>query len=483
MSNEPGISFKFAQAAFTKNEWETAASHFQFALVGYQSRGQLVNVATCHNNLGIIAYTQGDFGHAETHYRECLAIYHQHQRYRDEASVWGNLGAALQSWGRLAEATACYQEALKIAQAIGDQRQQASALGNLGAARFEAGDLEEAEPLLQWALAMAREVGNGRTEANALGNLGVLYKDRSEYDLARRYLEDALALAGAEGHTLAQFSQLTNLGNVCRHLGDYDAAMTWQQRALAVARQIGYRQGEVIATGNLGLIAHVRTDHADALPHFQEALSLARAIEYRQGEVAQLENIAGCYIMLLNLNEAEAALRQAIPIEQETGNQYGYMLALADLSYVKLLQDDPQMALTYLEEARSIARAAGGPELLARLYWSQADVHAALGEMEAAYTAYRQAVEHLEAIRGHLQQESDRASFITVERARILGKLVLFLQQVYGHSVEAINYAERARSRLFLDQLSSDEFNSTLATLHSEPLSHKQIRDLIKHQE
>lgn len=480
MSDDPRVNFKLAQAAFASHEWDTAVPHFETALSGYQSRGQLLNVAACHNNLGIIAYTQGNFAHAESHYRQSLTIYQQRQQRQDEASVLGNLGAVLQTWGRLEEATACYREALNIARQVGDRRVEASALGNLGAARFEAGDLDEAESLLQEALALAREVGNGRTEANVLGNLGVLYKDRSQYDLARRHLEDALALMQAEGHTLAQFSQLTNLGNICRHLGDYDAAMTWQQQALDVARQTGYRQGEVIAAGNLGLIAHARTDYDSALRHFQEALTQARTIDYRQGEAAQLENIAGCCIMLLRLDEAEAALRQAIPIEQETGNQYGYMLALADLSYVKLLQGDPQMALKHLQEAWPIARAAGGPEILARLCWSEADVHAELGEMNAAYKLYRQAIEHMEAIRGRLQRESDRASFITVERARIFGKLVLFLQQIYGHSAKAITYAERARSRLFLDQLSSDKFDSTLATLRSEPLSHEQIRDLIK---
>jgi len=353
-------------------------------------------------------------------------------------------------------------------------------LGNLGAARFEAGDLDEAGPLLQEALALAREVGNGRTEANTLGNLGVLYKDRSEYDLARRYLEDALEMAQAEGHTLTQFSQLTNLGNVCRHLGDYDAAMTWQQQAIAVARQTGYRQGKVIATGNLGLIAHARTDYAGALSHFQRALAQAQAIDYRQGEAAQLENVAGCYIMLHRLNRAEAALRQAIPIEQETGNQYGYMLALADLSYVKLLQGDPQMALTHLEEAWPIAHAASGPELMARLCWSQADVHVALGEMAAAYELYRQAIEHMEAIRGRLQQESDRASFITVERSRIFGKLVLFLQQIYGRSAEAITYAERARSRLFLDQLAGATLDSITRHVLNEPASYDEVRSLLE---
>jgi len=101
MSDDPGSNFKLAQAAFANNDWDTAISHFEAALSGYQSRGQLLNVAACHNNLGIIAYTQGNFAHAETHYRRSLAIYQQRQRRRNEASVLGNLGAALQSWGRL----------------------------------------------------------------------------------------------------------------------------------------------------------------------------------------------------------------------------------------------------------------------------------------------------------------------------------------------------------------------------------------------
>lgn len=231
------------------------------------------------------------------------------------------------------------------------------------------------------------------------------------------------------------------------------------------------------------MIAHARTDYVVALSLFQDALALAKEMDYRQGEAAQLENVAGCLMLLNQFHEAEAALLEALPIEQETGNQYGFVLVMADLSYVKLLQGDMQMALEYLERAWPIAHVVGGPDLLARLYWSQADIHAAMGEKEMAYREYINAIEYVEVIRGNLLRESDRASFITTERARVFGKLVLFLQQKCGRSEEAINYAERARSRLFLEQLSSNVFSSTLAILRSEPLSYEQIRDFMKHQQ
>jgi tetratricopeptide (TPR) repeat protein len=476
---KPGDSFKLAQKAFATHEWTAAATQFRAALVGYEAKGQWLNAAACHNNLGIIAYNQGEFTQAESHYRQSLILYQQHNRRHDEASVWGNLGATLHASGKLAEATTCYQQSLQMAQETDNRQLEASALGNLGAARFEAGDLDEAESLFQQAVVLAHEVGSGRAEANALGNLGVLYKDRSEYDKSRYYLTEALTLAQREGNSQTQFSQLTNLGNLCRHLGDYNTALVWQQQAVDTARQIGYRQGEVIANGNLGLIYHAQTDYVAALAYFQHALALAQTINYRQGEAAQLENVAGCHIMLWQLDEAETALRKAILIEQETGNLYGVMVAFADLSYVKLLQNDPHQAMAYLVEAWQIAPAVAGSEMLARLCWSQADLHLALGELDNAYDQYRQAVDHLETVRGRLQQENDRASFITVERSRIFGKLVLFLQQSYNHSLEAITYAERARSRLFLDQLANTAPDTVIQKARGEPMSFKEICDLL----
>jgi hypothetical protein len=157
-----------------------------------------------------------------------------------------------------------------------------------------------------------------------------------------------------------------------------------------------------------------------------------------------------------------------------------YMLALADLSYVQLLQGNPEAALATLQETWPIAQATGGPELLARLSWAQADIHASLGDTAAAYELYWQAITHLEEIRGRLQRESDRASFITVERARVFGKLVLFLHQVAGRSAEAIMVAERARSRLFLDQLASGRYDAVDEVVRGETVTYEQIRRCLR---
>ena len=155
-------------------------------------------------------------------------------------------------------------------------------------------------------------------------------------------------------------------------------------------------------------------------------------------------------------------------------------LALADLSYVRLLQGNPEVALATLQETWPIAHAAGGPELLARLSWSEADIHVALGDNAVAYELYRKAIDHLETIRGHLQRETDRASFITVERARIFGKLVLFLHQIIGRSTEAIMVAERARSRLLLDQLAGGRYNAVDETVRGETVTYEQIRGYLR---
>jgi tetratricopeptide (TPR) repeat protein len=125
--------------------------------------------------------------------------------------------------------------------------------------------------------------------------------------------------------------------------------------------------------------------------------------------------------------KAESLLRQALSIEKATENRYGQMLALADLSYVKLLQEQLQVAMAFLNQAWSIAREVSGPEQQARLYWSQADLHLAMGDLEAAFNAYSEAISLMEGIRSQLGREGDRGSFITFERARIFGKMVLLL--------------------------------------------------------
>ena len=156
------------------------------------------------------------------------------------------------------------------------------------------------------------------------------------------------------------------------------------------------------------------------------------------------------------------------------------MLVLADLSYVKLLMGQLEEAMTLLNQAWPIARDVSGPEQQARLFWSQADIYLALGEVEAAYAAYKEAIALLEEIRRQLKHDDDRGSFITTERARIFGKMVLLLYREFKHPVEALNYAERARSRLLLDQLAGYGKVELLERLEIKPITHDGIRDVMK---
>ena len=63
---------------------------------------------------------------------------------------------------------------------------------------------------------------------------------------------------------------------------------------------------------------------------------------------------------------------------------------------------------------------------------------------------------------------------------RIFGKLVLLLQQEFAHPAEALDYAKRGRSRVFLDQLERHLGREAAEIVLGEPLLFKNARELLK---
>jgi serine/threonine protein kinase/Flp pilus assembly protein TadD len=335
-------------------------------------------LATSHNNLGVLLCTTGRLAEAEAAWRDALALQKQladefptRPDYRQElARSHANLGILLRETGRLAEAEAAYRDALVLQKQLAaefptrpDFRQElASSHTNLGNLLLATGRLAEAETAYRDALALQKQLADEfptrpefRQElAASHTNLGVLLRTTGRLAEAETAYHDALVLKkqlAADFPTRPDFRQElalshNNLGVLLSATGRLAEAEAAYRDALAIRKQLADHfpnqpdmRNELASTlVNLAILAIQRRDFAatkaylaEAQPHHQAALKAnPRHPTYRQFYRNNLGVLAQAEAGLL---DRAAAVKVAERIRDlgwdAAGNAYDAACALA----------------------------------------------------------------------------------------------------------------------------------------------------------
>jgi predicted ATPase/transcriptional regulator with XRE-family HTH domain len=142
------------------------------ALMLYQQMGDVQEMASSLNTLGLIAEGRGEYAYAEQLLEEALAYHRQGEHHRGIAAVLNNLGNLAYHQGDDAKAGIFYEEAIGHLQVIGESWSLATVLNNLGVVQRRLGDLQGSEELTQQGLAIAQQIGDPSIIGLGLRNLG-----------------------------------------------------------------------------------------------------------------------------------------------------------------------------------------------------------------------------------------------------------------------------------------------------------------------
>jgi non-specific serine/threonine protein kinase len=198
----------------------------------------------------------------------------------------------------------------------GDEHLRGMALLNAGFMPFWMGDDKRASELFGGALATARRLGDAPMTSQALGGLArvALRTDVSE---GRRLAREALAVSDAANDEPGRSNALHLLGVGAQIAGDLLEARDWMTQRLAFVR----------ATNNGFLIA-------------SEAANLSM-VERQLG----------------NLETAETLEREALEIEQQTGDQFTTPFAISGLAAIATERREFERAATLVGAAEAIMAA------------------------------------------------------------------------------------------------------------------------------
>ena len=187
---------------------------------------------------------------------------------------------------------------------------------------------------------------------------------------------------------------------------------------------------------------------------YREALTIFREIGAIDGITTASNNLGDVFLARGNLASAERALSRALPGYKEMGDKDGMALTLNDLGEVARRRGELDKALRTFEQAKTVAQGADDKSATAYVLSGRGDVLTDRGDLVAARKSYEEAL----AIR---KQTGEKQTAAETELA--LARLAI----EEGHAADAETVIRKCKEQFHQDQQADDELAASIVLIEA----------------
>jgi len=288
------------------------------------------------------------------------------------AWLFNRLAVAEQRLGNLQAAEAGFRKAMALAEAIGKSVAEAMFKDNLAVLLMHRGQLARARVMLDAAWQTVRAGGFPPLEPGLLGDRGYLLDYLGDLRGARVSYQAALEKADLIDARFTVVFYSVGLGDVLLRLGEYVQARAVLERAVALGQEIGTRQRVAHAYLHLGDLARHEGDAARGRALAERGLAEGEALS--DGYSRRIGNaiLARALLGLGDFTAAGAAAERGLEAARAGGFVLDEGRNLVALGQVRWAEGARTQAVSGLERAEEIFRRAGANYLLAETLWARA---------------------------------------------------------------------------------------------------------------
>lgn len=402
-----GLSNVFLQKALYRQAREYGLRGLALA----ERLGHTRDVGQANLVLGATADLLGDRSEARARLQQAVAMFEAANDRLGRARA--TLALLRVETKETPETQRLWERSIADAHAGGDTNLEASAYHAHGDTRFWAGDYALALSAYENAAALYTQSNNTEELGSVYNSVGRLYRAHGQLQMALEYQLKALDLHERGSNSFYKMQSLNAVSAVYQMLDDLDRAQTYIERALKVAEQSGSPRIQDFLRANLANILSLRGEYA-------------RAIELLESVI-----IRG--------------------VDTHIGLRY------AHLAYALQKVGRYDEALRAADTAVSLCAAGDGGNInndCPLAVQGRAWAHLALGDRAAALRDITAALDRIEEARAKLlPSDFFKQDFLHSQEASY--GLAIDLQLREGHGKEALQTAELARARAFIDLLAT----------------------------
>jgi CHAT domain-containing protein/Flp pilus assembly protein TadD len=457
-----------------------AAETYEQALVIRRELGNLDTIATTLHNLGQVSVNRGQFNDAIANFEQALDLRQQVGNQREAATALQSMGGAYSFKGDYRQALSLLEQALSIHESLGDRIGVIADRQIIGTTYLQLGDIDQAKSELEDALSVSREIESRPHESAALLSLGSIYSHLGQYGQALDYYQQALGISQAIGDRTTEGNILTSIGATYERIGRYGRSLDVYQQALRIHQTIGNRHAEATTLNNIAVVYLQLGQYDDAITTFEQALEIRQVIEDKAGQSQTHNNLANALFDLGQIDRTIEQLEQSLQLAQATESALLEAVTLNNLGAVYRHVDQYPQAIDAYQQSLTIAQAIGNRDGEVNTLKNLAIALFETGQLPQAEQTLKQAILMSESIRNDAGSRDDQISIfdLQIDAYEVLQKVLV----AQNKTNEALEFAERSRARVFVEQLAEGFFTSEQVQSEIQSPSLSQIQQIAQAQ-
>ena len=471
-----------ANVYYLMGSYDSAARCYKGSIDLLIQTGDYINLEINIGNLGNVYSSRGDYKRAITFYSRSLEMAEKIKNPDALSRNLGNLGIAYSNLQEHEKGMDYLNKALKIARDSKLKKREVLWLGSIGNAYSRMGKKSEALVTFQEAVRKAKEIDDQWSVVNYQGNIGIIYLNTGEFRKAMQLFFNALDYAEKIGDKKSEANFLCNIGIVYENLGLLNQSLQYHRRALEKAREMGDKYSEGTFLGNIGNVYKQAGDHQKSEAYYRQALDIAVELDDLKGQGINLGNLGNSCFDQKKFKEALNYYEKALKIAMKTQNPIDEGIRLGNMAGAYRELGDFNKSLDFYNRALRLATQSGNTQSIILQYLGRGLTFEKLNKTDNAIADLVKAVEMVENVRGDLGVEEYKNSFSN--RYIFIYEELIELLMLRNRSKDAMEYAERAKARSFLDIVGKSDSiknkakDKTLAEKELQLLS--KIRELEK---
>ena len=396
------------------------------------------------------------------------------------------------------EALSFLQKSLRIYQKLGKPSESAQILLDLSRIHLKYLDAySQAIAYAEKSLSLVRNATPNEIHMRIYQYLGLAYEKIGSYQTSFDFQAKAAALSQKFGSLSDQGLEHQFLANIYWKMGDYLHALKEQEKAIGIFQKLKSPRLLKLAYSTKGLIFMSLNEIPKGLSFEKQALTLAKSLKDSLDEATILKNIGNGYARQSNWDSARTAYQQAIRIDSLISAKRGLGYDFRNLGLLFLQEKRNRVALRYVKRALAMSQhirdrrnEASCLLGLARIFRQMSQVDSALaygkqavrlahqleipeitwqafeflgdtwtqeGSLQQGLRAYGKAIDVIEKQRAQIRVESFQTGFLA-DKMGVYGKVIDLLVRQHKPR-KSFEFAERAKSRSFIDLLGNRRIN------------------------
>jgi len=487
-----------ATAAWKIGDYEKSIHYQNKVLPIAEKEEDPEELAEAHYFLGLLYSLAEKFPEAVEHLKTALSIFEEYEILDRLAQSYSQLGIVEENATEYTSALKAFSASQKINEEIGEDLNRAREFRRIGKIySLRLNLFKEAKDFFSKAYDLFVELEQPELQVELLLDLGLVAEKEGAFDRSLNYFSQAQVLAEENNFRPGLSKSLLYQANSHWFQGDYQQAFRTQRQSLEIAKSLNDKLRQAFIYNTLGLIHWTLNDPERALKNlhhsldratemrspidiasahnniglvhrkekrfekslesFNEALKRDIQLKSKWGQGYTHRNMGMSLMRMGKLDDAAGHFNQAMGFSGEIGDRTNVVKIMLELGHLALERKQWQEAVPLFEKAYALSSAINVKEVSWRALRGQGFALIQLKKNDAAVKVYKDAVKIVDAMRAAIKVEEFQNGFLT-DKQDVYKELILLLLDM-GNVEDSFQYAERAKSRSFIDLLGNQKIS------------------------